>query len=100
MFDPAIMLQTEVWIALLVTAIFATALAFFAQTYFQNFTSPTRVALIFATEPVFAAVTSYFWIGETLTMAAITGCFFILFGMILAELPSKKIKKTELKSDV
>ena len=84
------MLQRDVWSALLITAIFATALAFLGQTYFQAYISPTRVALIFATEPVFAALTSYLWIGEKLTAASITGCIFILFGMIIAELPSKK----------
>ncbi len=89
-FDWSVMLQRDVWSALLITAIFATALAFLGQTYFQAYISPTRVALIFATEPVFAALTSYLWIGEKLTAASITGCIFILFGMIIAELPSKK----------
>ena len=84
------MLQTDVWMALLVTSVFATAFAFLGQTYFQAYISPTRVALIFAMEPVFAALTSYFWIGEKLTIASIFGCLFILFGMIIAELPSKK----------
>ena len=49
LFHSSIMLQTDVWSALLVTAVFATALAFFGQTYFQAYISPTRVALIFAT---------------------------------------------------
>jgi len=90
--NPTIMLQTEVWSALFVTAIFATALAFLAQTHFQTYTSPTRVALIFATEPVFAALTSYLWIDEKLTVASIAGCICILFGMVIAELPAKKRK--------
>ena len=88
--DPSIMMQTDVWIALLVTSVFATAFAFLGQTYLQAYISPTRVALIFAMEPVFAALTSYFWIGEKLTVASIFGCLFILFGMVIAELPSKK----------
>lgn len=88
--NPSIILQTEVWIALLVTSVFATAFAFLGQTYLQAYISPTRVALIFAMEPVFAALTSYFWIGEKLTASSIFGCLFILFGMVIAELPSKK----------
>ncbi|MFJ7745919.1 DMT family transporter [Peribacillus sp. NPDC097295] len=89
-FKAEVMLQTEVWTALLVTAALATAFAFFAQTYFQAYTTPTRVALIFSMEPVFAAITSYIWIDEKLTMASLAGCAFIFVGMILAELPSKK----------
>ena len=90
MFDWDIMLKTEVWTALAVTAILATAFAFFAQTYFQAYTTATRVALIFSMEPVFAAITSYFWIGEVLSRSAILGCILILLGMILAELPTRR----------
>lgn len=89
LFNPAVLFNPDVWSALFVTAVFATALAFFGQTYFQGYISPTRVALIFATEPVFAALTSYIIIGEKLSIAAIIGCILILFGMIVAELPSK-----------
>ncbi|MGE7759530.1 DMT family transporter [Peribacillus sp. NPDC097895] len=92
-FSTEVMLQKDVWTALLVTAALATAFAFFAQTFFQAYTTPTRVALIFSMEPVFAALSSYILIGEKLTTASIIGCAFIFLGMILAELPSKK-KKT------
>ncbi|PLS16289.1 EamA family transporter [Bacillus sp. M6-12] len=88
--DPAIMLQPDVWGALLVTAVLATAFAFLAQTYFQTYTTPTRVALIFSMEPVFAAATSFFWINERLGSMAIAGCILIFAGMIFAELPQKK----------
>ncbi|RFU61677.1 DMT family transporter [Bacillus sp. V59.32b] len=84
-----VMFRRDVWTALLVTSSLATAFAFLAQTYFQAYTSPTRVAVIFAMEPVFAALTSYFWIGEKLTYVTIIGCLFIFMGMILAELPQK-----------
>ncbi|CAH0187340.1 putative cystine transporter YijE [Peribacillus sp. Bi96] len=92
-FSSEVMLQKDVWTALLVTAALATAFAFFAQTFFQAYTTPTRVALIFSMEPVFAALSSYILIGEKLTTASIIGCAFIFLGMILAELPSRK-KKT------
>lgn len=90
-FNPEIMLQTKVLNALIITSIFATALAFLAQTSFQKYTTATRVALIFAMEPVFAAVTAYFWADERLTLSAILGCLFIFAGMILAETPIKKM---------
>ncbi|MEK3990922.1 DMT family transporter [Robertmurraya sp. FSL R5-0851] len=82
--------QQDVLIALLITSIFATAIAFFAQTSFQKYTTPTRVALIFAMEPVFAAITAYVWADERLTSHALLGCLCIFAGMIFAELPVKK----------
>ena len=90
-FDPEILFSPEVLGALIVTGIFATAIAFFAQTYFQKHTTPTRVALIFIMEPVFAAFTGVFWAGEVLSAAEIGGCGLILAGMLLAELPWERI---------
>lgn len=89
-----VLLQNDVLFALLITSIFATAFAFFAQTTFQQYIPPTRVALIFATEPVFAAITGYLWAGDRLAMTAIFGCLLIFAGMIYAEWPEKKKKET------
>ncbi|MGG1513100.1 DMT family transporter [Brevibacillus agri] len=86
-FDPAILFIPEVATGLIVTSIFATALAFLAQTALQKQTSSTRVALIFALEPVFAALTSYVFIHEVLSGRQLIGCLMIFTGMILAELP-------------
>lgn len=98
LFTPSIMLRTEVISALLVTSLLATAFAFFAQTHFQAKTSPTRVALIYALEPVFAALTSYVLINEQLTNSAIIGCVLILIGMVTAEFPFKRKKAEPIDS--
>lgn len=90
MYHMDVLLQKEVMVGLLITALLATAFAFLAQTYFQAYTSPTRVALIFAMEPVFAAITSYFVINETFTTTMLFGCVLIFAGIIFAELPVKK----------
>ncbi|MCM3571586.1 MULTISPECIES: DMT family transporter [Mesobacillus] len=91
-FNPEVIFSANVLIALLVTSILATALAFFIQTNFQKHTTATRVALIFAMEPVFAAVTAYFWADERLTYIALAGCVLIFAGMVFAELPSGKFE--------
>jgi drug/metabolite transporter (DMT)-like permease len=91
-FSKEVLMTTEVMVALMITSFFATALAFLLQTNFQKYTTPTRVALIFAMEPVFAALGGYFLANERLTIIAILGCLFIFVGMILAELPGRKRK--------
>jgi drug/metabolite transporter (DMT)-like permease len=88
----SIISSQSVIVALFVTSVFATALAFFAQTSFQKYTTPTRVALIFAMEPVFAAVAGYYWASERLSISAIMGCLFIFLGMVFAELPIERFK--------
>ncbi|MQL50816.1 EamA family transporter [Desulfofundulus thermobenzoicus] len=75
-----------VWIALLLTAIPATSLAFLIQNSVQRFTSATHTAIIFTMEPVFAALGAYLLAGEILTARQLTGCLLILGGMLLAEL--------------
>ncbi|NIO38191.1 EamA family transporter, partial [Candidatus Bathyarchaeota archaeon] len=55
------------WIAIIITAIFATALAFLAQNYAQKHTTATKAAIIFTAEPIFALIFSSATLGETLT---------------------------------
>ncbi|SCL88895.1 Uncharacterized protein BCB44BAC_01450 [Bacillus cytotoxicus] len=81
--------------ALLATSLFATSIAFFIQTAAQKHTSPTRVAIIFAMEPVFAALTGVLVAGEQLSTSAILGCLCIFLGMIFVELPSKEKKEAQ-----
>lgn len=89
-FNSEILLSQDVLIALIITSMFATALAFLIQTNFQKYTTATRVALIFAMEPVFAAIAGYYWAAERLSYSALFGCLLIFAGMIFAELPANK----------
>jgi drug/metabolite transporter (DMT)-like permease len=77
--------STEVWFALITTAVFATAVAFGIQSWAQAYASPTRTALIFALEPVFAWGTSYVMEGEILTTRAGLGAASIFAGIVLVE---------------
>ena len=72
--------------ALMLTSVLATALAFWLMTWAQARTSPTRAALIFALEPVFAWLTSWIVEGEVLTVRAFAGAGCILAGILLMEL--------------
>ena len=72
--------------ALVVTAVLATVLAFSVQTWAQQFTPATHTAVIFTTEPVFAAVTSYLVLGESLGERGTLGAVLILAGVLVAEL--------------
>jgi drug/metabolite transporter (DMT)-like permease len=90
-----VIFSSNVMIALFITSVFATALAFLAQTNFQKFTTTTRVALIFTMEPVFAAITGFIWAHDRLTVSAIFGCILIFLGMIFAELPIEKFLPTQ-----
>jgi len=74
-----------VWGALLVTGIFASALAFLVQTWAQRQTSATRTALVFTLEPVWAALFGYTLAGDRLGAARWAGCLAIMAGIVIAE---------------
>lgn len=79
-------ITAPVWTAFLFTAIPATSLAFLIQNSVQRYTSPTHTAIIFTTEPVFAALTAHVMGREVLAGAQALGCVLILIGMLVAEL--------------
>jgi drug/metabolite transporter (DMT)-like permease len=66
-------------------ALFATVATFWLQARFQARTTPERVALIFALEPVFAAAFAYFLLAERLRGVSIAGAALILFAVAGAE---------------
>jgi drug/metabolite transporter (DMT)-like permease len=74
-----------VWGALLVTGVFASALAYLVQTWAQRRTSATRTALAFTMEPVFAALFGYTLAGDRLGALGWGGCAAIMGGLLLAE---------------
>jgi drug/metabolite transporter (DMT)-like permease len=89
---PRVAWSRPVLIALLVTAILGTAVAFATQTWAQQFTTPTRTALIFALEPVVALATAVLIGGERLTAAAVVGGALILAGIVTVEIkPSRRL---------
>jgi drug/metabolite transporter (DMT)-like permease len=73
-------------LAIAITAVLATALAFTLQTWAQQYTTPTRTALVFALEPVFALATAVLAGGEALTESALVGGGLILTGILTVEL--------------
>jgi drug/metabolite transporter (DMT)-like permease len=76
----------RVIVAIFVTGLLATAAAFTIQAWAQQFTPPTRTALIFVLEPVFAWATSYLLLGERLGARAGLGAVLIIAGILISEL--------------
>jgi drug/metabolite transporter (DMT)-like permease len=73
-------------VAVLVTALGSTAFGFSAQTWSQQYTSPTHTAILISLEPVFAAITSWIVAHEHLGGRILLGAGLILAGILLAEL--------------
>jgi drug/metabolite transporter (DMT)-like permease len=77
-------------VAILATGLLATALAFTTMAWAQQYTTPTRAALILSLEPAVAWLTSYVVTGEVLSNRGKMGAGLILAGVLLVELKRSK----------
>ena len=76
--------------AITIAGMFGTAYAYWAQSACQQILPDYKVALVFATEPVFAYITAWLILDETLGMLGIAGAIAIVIGMLVSELGDKK----------
>jgi drug/metabolite transporter (DMT)-like permease len=72
-------------IALLVCAVFATALAFSVQSWAQTHMEASHTAMVLALEPAFALLTSLLFFHEGLTVRSAAGAALILGSLLLTE---------------
>jgi drug/metabolite transporter (DMT)-like permease len=82
----------NVWGAVAFTALFATAAAFFIQTWAQSIMDASRVAIILTTEVVFAAGFAYAVGQEPVRALTVVGGLVMVTAMLIVEWPSKKTK--------
>jgi len=75
----------QLWVAIAVCAVFATAVAFSLQLWAQQYTTPGHAAILFTLEPVFAVATSYLALGERLGMRSLIGAALVLAGILAGE---------------
>jgi drug/metabolite transporter (DMT)-like permease len=88
-----------VWGALLVTGVFASALAYLIQVWAQRRLSAARIAIVFSLETVFAGIFGYWLSGDRLGWLGWGGCAVILAGIVVAEPAAVRVLRTLLSSD-
>lgn len=79
-----------VWVAILYSAIFASAIAFMVQTWTQSFMSATTVGVILTLEYIFAAIFGVLYSHEHLTWRTYLGGSFVMAGLYLIVLMEGK----------
>lgn len=84
--------QYKLWQAILFTALFATAFMYTVQNYYQKYISEITTSIIFSFEPLFAAVTAFFYLNEELTEKTLIGGLLIFIGILFAELKLRDVK--------
>lgn len=80
--------------AVLYLAFFASTIAIFVQSKYQRETTPTKAAIIFTMEPIFAALIAYFVLAETMTGIEVLGAAIMFSGLLFSEIYAAKFQKT------
>lgn len=94
-----LLLSPIIIIALLVAGILGSGFATWAQASSQRLLESHQIALIFASEPIFAWLFAWIFLDETLGTQGIIGAALIVGGMLISELGDRSIKGTKSQPD-
>ena len=78
--------STEAIGAVLYLAFFASTIAIFVQSKYQRETTPTKAAIIFTMEPVFAAIIAYLALSEAMGGIEVLGAAIMFSGLLFSEI--------------
>ncbi|MGH7763628.1 MAG: DMT family transporter [Candidatus Dormibacteraceae bacterium] len=84
--------SAAVWFAIVVTGLFASALAFYIQTWAQQHLSASRTALIMTTEPAWALAAAVVLAGQRFGWLQAAGAGLVLVAIVGHELASLKFE--------
>jgi drug/metabolite transporter (DMT)-like permease len=84
--------SVSVWIAIVITGVFASALAFYIQTWAQQHLSASRTALILTTEPAWALVAAVLLAGQRFGLLQAAGAALVLAAIVGHEVAHLKFK--------
>jgi drug/metabolite transporter (DMT)-like permease len=87
--------STDVWIAIAITGVFASALAFYIQTWAQAHIDASRTALIIAMEPAWAVAAAVVLAGQRFGLLQAAGAALVLGAIVGHELAPVKFKAPE-----
>ncbi|MDI9515013.1 MAG: DMT family transporter [Clostridiaceae bacterium] len=95
----SIAINSRVILTALYTGALGTAFAYSVQTIAQQYTTPTRTALLLTFEPVFGALFALTIPGpggitEKLTLSTAMGCLLIFVGMMVTEVRFRDLRKS------
>jgi len=91
---PSIPTTLSSWVAILGLGVLCSAIGFICQAIAQRYTTPTHTGLIFATEPIFAALFAVLFLHELFTLKELIGSVIVIAGILIAQLDDLLLKKS------
>jgi drug/metabolite transporter (DMT)-like permease len=78
------------WGAIVYLGIMATAMTTWTQAIAQRHVSATETAIVYALEPVFATIFSFWWLGESLGTRGLLGGAMVLVATVLSQIKTQR----------
>ncbi len=75
--------SSDIWGWLLASAIIATSLRFYLQTFAQGLAPASHAAVILTIEPIWTTLLAGWWFGETMSFVQLTGCGLIFSALLI-----------------
>src|SRR5262245_1893125 len=88
-----IITRSGIWQHLALLVVISTMTAFGLMFYFQPKVDPTRAALVYLAEPIFASLYAYLMVGRTLSTIAVLGAGLILAANVLVEVLARRTRR-------
>ena len=85
----------QIFAGLLYLGVVATAGMLFLQAMAQRHVSAAKAALVYAMEPVFAAMFAWMWLAEVLSLSAAIGGAMVVMAVVASEWPSASARAEE-----
>lgn len=83
--EPVMTFDSKLVFAVIYTALFSLGLCYTLQVWAQRHTPPADAALILSLESVFAVLSGWLLLGETLALIQIIGCILIFAAVVLSQ---------------
>lgn len=88
--SPTLTSILSAWAPILYAGVLSCGVAYTLQVVAQKNTDPTVASLLLSLESVFAAISGWLVLGESLSFKELIGCILVFIAIILAQLPNRK----------
>ena len=81
------------WWTILYIGLLSTAVGYTLQVFGQKYAPPTDATILLSMEAVFAALTGYIFLGETMRLVQLAGCGLILIAVLVTQVKRSRLNE-------
>lgn len=95
---PSLPKTGEGWLAILLLSLVCSAFCFIAQTVSLKYIAPAQLGVMYAMEPIFAAIIAFIFVGERMTVQGYIGAVLVVGGILVSQWMEHRKKHDSLRT--